>query len=88
MPNRIPKPEMGVNLTTRNHHDLPGASSPGHPSGSSQRRENPPGSSGSPSSRLTPSRRGLIVITYKDRGQSAKMHKTVQIRSNSQPNLL
>ena len=45
------------------------------PSRSSGCRGSPSGSSGRPGRRSTPSRQDLIVITYKYRGQSARMHK-------------
>ena len=57
------------------------------PFGSSGCRGRPSGSSGRPGRRSTPSRQDLIVITYKYKGQGATMHKTTQIRSNSQQNL-
>ena len=47
----------------------------------------PPRSSGRLGRRSTPPRQDLIVNTYKYRGQSARMHKTAQMRSNSQQNL-
>ena len=70
---------MGVNLIGL--RGLPQSlTSSGHP-------VRPSGSSGRPGRRSTSSRQDLIVITYKYRGQSARMHNTAQIRSNSQPNL-
>ena len=47
---------------------------PVRPSGSSRCRGSPSRSSGRPGRRSTP-RQDLIVITYKYRGQSARMHK-------------
>ena len=49
---------------------------PVHPSGSSGCRGSPSGSSGRPGRRSTPPHQDLIVITYKYKGQSARMHKT------------
>jgi len=69
---------MGVNLI--GIRGLPRfLTSSGHlvrPSGSSGCRGSPSGSSGRPGCWSTPPRQDLIVITYKYRGQSAKMHKT------------
>ena len=67
---------MGMNLIGL--HSLPG------PLGASGLRVHPSGSSGRPGRRSTPSYQDLVVITYKYRGQSARMHKTAQKRSNSQ----
>ena len=80
---------MGVNLIGL--HSLPGP--PGasglrvRPSGSPGCRGSPSGSSGRPGRRSTPSHQDLIVITYKHKDQSARMHKSAQIISNSQKNL-
>ena len=69
---------MGVNLIGL--HSLPGP--PGAsglrvcPSGSSGCQGSLSRSSGHPGRQSTPSRQDLIVIMYKYRGQSAKMHKT------------
>ena len=49
---------------------------PIHPSGSFGCRGSPSGSSGCLERRSTPSRQDLVVITYKYKGQSARMHKT------------
>ena len=65
---------MGVNLAAL--RSLPGSS------GSSRSSGRPPRSSGRPWYQSTPSRMDLIVITYKDRDISAKIHKTAQIRFN------
>jgi hypothetical protein len=46
------------------------------PSGSSGCGGSPSRSSSRPGRRSTPPRQDLIVITYKGRGQSARMHKT------------
>ena len=70
---------MGVNLIGLRSLP-PSLTSSGHP-------VRPSGSSGHPGRRSTPPRQDLIVNTYKYRGQSARMHKTDQIRSNSQQNL-
>ena len=70
---------MGMNLIGL--HSLPG------PLGASGLRVHPSGSSGRPGRRSTPPHQDLIVITYKYKDQSARMHKTDQIRSNSQQNL-
>ena len=78
MSNRIPKLEMGVILTTCSLPDLPGDSGPGHPFGSSGRLRCPPESSRRPGRRSVPSHRGLIIITYKCRGQSAKNTKLLK----------
>ena len=60
----------GVNLVSlRSTPESPGASS---------LRVRPSGSSDRPGRRLAPSRRDLFVITYKYRGQSANMHKTLK----------
>ena len=70
---------MGVNLIgVRSLPSPPEASGP---------RVHPSGSSGHLDHRSTPFRRDLVVITYKHKDQSAKMHKNAQIRSNSQQNL-
>jgi len=76
---------MGVNLVvSRSLPGSPGASSrPVHPPGPSGRVGSSSGSSGRPGCWSTPSRRVLIVNTYKHRGQNAKVHKTAQIRSKS-----
>ena len=42
-----------------------------------------PETPGSPGRRSSLQQQDIIVITYYYRGQSAKMHKTTQIRSNS-----
>ena len=71
---------MGVNLVSlRSIPESPGASG---------LRVRPFGSFDRPGRRSAPSRRDLIVITYKHRDQGAKKHKNTQIRSNSQQNLL
>ena len=49
---------------------------PVHPSGSSGCRGSPSRSSSRLGRRSTPPRQDLIVITYKYRGQSARLHKT------------
>ena len=59
-----------------------------HPSGTSGLLGSPPGSFGCPEHRSTPPRRDQILNMRKDIGQKAKMHKSIQIRSNSQQNLL
>jgi hypothetical protein len=48
----------------------------------------PPGLPGGPGRRSTPRSRVLFVKTSKGKDQSAKMHKTLQIRSKSPRNLL
>jgi len=52
------------------------SSRPVRPSGSSGCRGSPSGSSGRPGRRSTPPHQDLIVITYKYKDQSARMHKT------------
>ena len=56
------------------------------PSGFSGCRGSPSGSSGRPGRQSTPPGQDLIVITYKYRDQSARMHKTgskeIQITTN------
>ena len=90
MPNRFPKSEMGVNLATL--HSLPEL--PALPVvqdvlldllGVGEVLLSPLGIWGIDQFLLIGC---LIGITHKDMGQSAKMHKTAQIRSNSKHNLL
>ena len=69
---------MGVNLIGLRSLSGPLTSSgrPVSPFGSFRCRGSPSGSSGRPGRRSTPPGQDLIVITYKYRGQSARMHKT------------
>ena len=70
---------MGVNLVSpRSTPESPGAS---------DLRVRPSGSAGCSERQSTSSHQDLVVITYKHKDQSARMHKTAQIRSNSQQNL-
>ena len=80
---------MGVNLIgLRSLPCLSRASSLRvRPSGSFGCRGSTSGSSGRPGRRSTSSHQDLVVITYKHKDQSARMHKTAQIRSNSQQNI-
>ena len=68
---------MGVNLAVLRR--LPESSrasgSSGRPSWSLGRRGSPPGSSGHPGHRSTPSHKDLVIIMYKHKDQSAKVHK-------------
>ena len=83
MPIRYSKARMGVNLIVLRNLSGSSRSSgpPVRPPRSSRHWGSPSGSSGRPGRRSTPPRRDLIVNTYKHRGQSARMHKTTQIRS-------
>ena len=65
---------MGTNL--RVLHGLSGSS------GAFGLQVRPSGSFGRPKHRLAASQRDLVVITYKHRDQSARMHKTAQISFN------
>ena len=69
---------MGVNLIGLRGlpQSLTSSGRPVRPPGSSGCRGSPSGSSSRPGRWSTPSRQDLIIITYKYRGQSAKMHKT------------
>ena len=63
---------------------------PVHPSESFECWGSPPGSSGPPGRRSTPSRQDLIVTTYKYSGQGARMHKigSKEIQLTTKPILM
>ena len=77
---------MGMNLIGLRGlpQSLTSSGRPVRSSGSSGCRGSTSGSSGRPGRRSTPSRQDLVVITFKHKDQSAKKHKSTQIRSNSQ----
>ena len=60
------------------------------PLGSSRCQGSPSRSYGRPGRRSTPSRQDLVIITYKYRGQSARMHKigTKEIQLTTKPILM
>ena len=86
MPIGYSKARMGVNLIVLRNlsGSLRSSGPPVRPPRSSRHWGSPSGSSGRPGRRSTPSHQDLIVITYKHKDQSARMHKSAQIRSNSQ----